>query len=454
MQDLYKAIDSLRKINEGLQQGDLELGDRVRHTTGARGEVIDMDGNTVTIRDIDTDKEDDILEFPIDELQMIFGMDAVSDQEKQNMSDMFDRLEKSGGSHAMKSHATEWPKEDREVQLDEKVKLMPFKGSYNKKTQKLVNFTMKNGERKTFVAPIDYVKPTSITNPSAKPVINFLNKLGKKVSDKGKELDPFYKEPKQDTKVVKKGTATVTRKEQPPMDIMGAGTKNKEVDAPRKKVKATAANTKDYDKTLALQKSLIAKGAKIKADGIMGPNTRAAINKFMTKKDMPTSRPTPKSGGPDKRFITGPEFDLPNMKPNNPMAPPKEKISQKNSPGNPFSPDKKVKPQIDPRMPNRYVADKDGKYKPQLTPTVPKNDDNKSFIGRTYDAVKNYKFGDMQRGFDKFVKGIKNDPIYKAAGERNKKLWGPKTNNQIANKESQQPTKTMIEEITGKKTCL
>ena len=51
-----------------------------------------------------------------------------------------------------------------------------------------------------------------------------------------------------------------------------------------KKVKATAANTKDYNKTLALQKRLIRMGAKITADGIMGPRTRAAIQKFMKKK--------------------------------------------------------------------------------------------------------------------------------------------------------------------------
>ena len=51
-----------------------------------------------------------------------------------------------------------------------------------------------------------------------------------------------------------------------------------------KKVKATAANTKDYNKTLALQKKLIRMGAKITADGIMGPRTRAAIQKFMKKK--------------------------------------------------------------------------------------------------------------------------------------------------------------------------
>jgi len=48
------------------------------------------------------------------------------------------------------------------------------------------------------------------------------------------------------------------------------------------KVKATAANTKNYASNLALQKRLIKKGAKIKADGIMGPKTRAAMKKFMT----------------------------------------------------------------------------------------------------------------------------------------------------------------------------
>ena len=49
--------------------------------------------------------------------------------------------------------------------------------------------------------------------------------------------------------------------------------------APRAKVKATAANTKDFDKTMALQKRLQAQGYDIKADGIMGKNTRAAMAK-------------------------------------------------------------------------------------------------------------------------------------------------------------------------------
>ena len=47
--------------------------------------------------------------------------------------------------------------------------------------------------------------------------------------------------------------------------------------AARAKVAATAANTRDYDQTMAMQKKLIAQGANIKADGLMGPNTRAAM---------------------------------------------------------------------------------------------------------------------------------------------------------------------------------
>ena len=50
--------------------------------------------------------------------------------------------------------------------------------------------------------------------------------------------------------------------------------------APRQKVAATAYNTRDYDKTLALQKKLIAQGAKIDADGLMGPKTMAAMKAF------------------------------------------------------------------------------------------------------------------------------------------------------------------------------
>ena len=64
----------------------------------------------------------------------------------------------------------------------------------------------------------------------------------------------------------------------------------------KSKVKATAGNTKGFASTMAMQKKLIKMGAKIKADGIMGPNTRAAMAKFNKPMDKPKSRPTTPKG--------------------------------------------------------------------------------------------------------------------------------------------------------------
>ena len=433
MKDLYKAIDNLNKIiseepveTEGKNKmGPQEItpGDRVEFE-GEKFEVVDVELDTIVADNLETGLRN---RLRTDKVTRIFGADAMTDQDKEDLSSMFKRLDKVP-SGSLKSVATE------EVQLDEKLK--PFTGSYDKKTQKLVNFTMKDGERKTFVAPIDYEKPLSKTNPSVK-----------KILDKFKSNDKKDDKPKVDYNKIKQGLP----KEKPPMDIMGAGTKNKDVDAPSKKVKATASNTKDYEKTLRLQKRLIAKGADIKADGIMGPNTKAAMQKFIKPDAMPTPRPTPKSGGPDKRFITGPELDLPNMKPNNPMAPPQKKISQKNSPGNPFSPDKKIKPQIDRRqMPdlNRYAQKQDGSYKP-ISPNVqPKPGD--SFVDRIGKG-----FGKMGKDLKGFGKDIYNfADKYGIASNLNRYAQKNQNKNKMANKESAQPQKTMIEQITGKKTCL
>ena len=65
--------------------------------------------------------------------------------------------------------------------------------------------------------------------------------------------------------------------------------------APRAKVKATAANTKDFDKTVALQKKL-----GVTADGIMGPQTRAAMKAaaVVKKPATPASQVTPTAGDP------------------------------------------------------------------------------------------------------------------------------------------------------------
>jgi hypothetical protein len=72
--------------------------------------------------------------------------------------------------------------------------------------------------------------------------------------------------------------------------------------APRAKVKATAANTKDYDKTVALQKKL-----GVTADGIMGPQTRAAMAAAAAKKPAtPASKVTPTAGDPGSQQSASP----------------------------------------------------------------------------------------------------------------------------------------------------
>ena len=73
--------------------------------------------------------------------------------------------------------------------------------------------------------------------------------------------------------------------------------------AAKAKVAATAANTRDYDKTLAMQKKLIAGGAKIDADGLMGPKTRAAM-KAAGMAPKPKPKPTAKPKSMPKRMDT------------------------------------------------------------------------------------------------------------------------------------------------------
>jgi hypothetical protein len=72
---------------------------------------------------------------------------------------------------------------------------------------------------------------------------------------------------------------------------------------PRAKVKATAANTKDYDKTVALQKKL-----GVTADGIMGPQTRAAMASAAAAKKpaTPASQVTPTAGDPGTQQAASP----------------------------------------------------------------------------------------------------------------------------------------------------
>lgn len=314
--------------------------------------------------------------------------------------------------------------------------------------------------KKRGIVPQDYRLPKRVskTNPSARPFIDFINKLGKKASEKGEKIFPKRIGDKEvDVPTDVSQGSTVSKKPKVDYEKIKKGIRAQSDAMKKGKVKATAANTKNYDSTLALQKSLIAKGAKIDADGIMGPKTRAAMKKFGQPGATPIARPkmTPKSGGPDKRFITGPELDMPNKRGNFLAAPPERmdrvsKNNQKNSPGNPFSPDKRIKPKIDPRMPdlNRYAQKQDGTYKP-ISPNVqPKSGD--SFvdrIGKGFD-----KMGKDLKGFGKDIYNFADK--YGIASNLNRYAQKNANKNKMANKESDLPQKTMIEQITGKKTCL
>lgn len=73
-----------------------------------------------------------------------------------------------------------------------------------------------------------------------------------------------------------------------PVQVGGRGGEFATTPAKPAKVKATAANTKDFDKTMAMQQKLRKAGFDIAADGIMGPATRAALAKYNDAAKKPT----------------------------------------------------------------------------------------------------------------------------------------------------------------------
>ena len=314
-----------------------------------------------------------------------------------------------------------------EQKLSEKLK--PFKGSYNNKTEKIV----KIGD-KQFVAPKDYKSPLSKTNPSARPVIDFLNNLGNKVSKKGEKIFPKRIGDKEvDVPTDVSQGSTISKKPKVDYEKIKKGIRAQSDALTKGKVKATAANTKNYDSTLALQKSLIAKGANIDADGIMGPQTRAAMKQFGQPDAMPTPRPktTPKSGGPDKRFITGPELDLPNKN----MPPEFKRLPKVIEPDNRFK-------DFDPRMPNRYVKNKSGDYNLAQGPKQPDKKIGDDFIDKIAKSFGNYKLGDIAKNIYNYAGQNKAKPNVDPL-----KLAQPKSDNttKVANK-------NMIKRITGANT--
>ena len=85
-------------------------------------------------------------------------------------------------------------------------------------------------------------------------------------------------------KTVKKTTEKKPEPKPIPKGLRESIAKNKKKTAVSKgKVKASASNTKDFARTKKIQEELNAMGADIKADGIMGAKTRAAMAKYKAK---------------------------------------------------------------------------------------------------------------------------------------------------------------------------
>ena len=283
--------------------------------------------------------------------------------------------------------------------------------------------------KKRGIVPQDYQLPKRVskTNPSARPFIDFLNKLGNKVSKKGEKIFPKRigdKKAEVPTDV-SQGSTIAKAPAAKDSDISQGSTISK-TPLKKGKVKATAANTRDYDRTLAIQNYLISKGAKIDADGIMGPQTRAAMKQFGQPGATPIARPktTPKSGGPDRRFATGPELDMPDaIGKVNPRTPYKDIDKLR-------GPDNRNRFTGLPMAPNMYKKDAEGNYSMAQGPKQPEKKVGDDFINQIANS-----FGDIFKDVEK--KG-NADPL---------KLAQPKSDNttKVANK-------NMIKRITGANT--
>ena len=146
-------------------------------------------------------------------------------------------------------------------------------------SQRLRNLAF--GKTKKMGAEDDVLGIATATKPKKDKKTSTSTKMGKSPQALGGKLPTKGKVDvglSQALKKQKKKNTTKTKTNQ---------TKTNQTKTKTGKVKATAANTKNYASTLALQKRLIKKGAKIKADGIMGPKTRAAMKKFMTSPNVP-----------------------------------------------------------------------------------------------------------------------------------------------------------------------
>ena len=80
----------------------IKPGDRVEHE-GEMYEVVAVDGDILTVDNLQTGNR---TQFQMDDVTRLFGMDAMTDQDKDNLDAMFKRLDKVG-SGSLKHVATE-----------------------------------------------------------------------------------------------------------------------------------------------------------------------------------------------------------------------------------------------------------------------------------------------------------------------------------------------------------
>lgn len=155
----------------------------------------------------------------------------------------------------------------------------PFKGSFNNKTSVL----RKGPDGRQYVVPKNPSNASGELAATSSAVTPAAPAKGTKVTPTNApkvDADDMANMPKYN-RIDKSKSPT-------PVQTGGKGGEFATVSMPKappakpkyNKVKATAANTKDFDKTMALQKKLQKAGYDIAADGLMGPNTRAALKKY------------------------------------------------------------------------------------------------------------------------------------------------------------------------------
>ena len=130
---------------------------------------------------------------------------------------------------------------------------------------------------KEFIKSVNDLRNLSVTkfkNLGVKPVST---KVVEKNTNKENTNKNIVKVKNEIKKVVTAPKEELPQLKAMPQSIKDMRAKNKKTGS---KTAASASNTKDFAKTKRIQKELIAKGANIKADGIMGAKTRAAMKKF------------------------------------------------------------------------------------------------------------------------------------------------------------------------------